>query len=200
MLGELRDPDDPEHGEPDDHHRAEEAAHQTGAVALDHEQRGQHGDRDRQHEGTETGLGDLETLDRGQHRDRGRDHPVPEEQGGAEDAKRDQRPLGPGATEPGPVQERSQRQDPALAGVVGAHDESHVLDRHDHRDRPEDQRDNSIDLTGSRVHGAVVSREHGLERIQRAGADIAVDDAERGQRKGKQVVMLSRYVWRSGRN
>ena len=112
MLGDLRDPDDPEHGEPDDHHRAEEAAHQPGAVALDHEQRGQHGDRHRQDQGTGTGLGDLKTLDRGQHRDRWGDHPVPEEQRGAEDAKDDQRPLRPALRRPDPVKERSQRQIP----------------------------------------------------------------------------------------
>ena len=93
--------------------------------------------------------GDLDALDRRQHRDRRRDHAVAVEQRGAEEAERDQRRLRAAAAE-----RRSrgsgaiEGHDAALAVVVGAHDEGHVLDRDDDRHRPEDQRDDAVDVAG----------------------------------------------------
>ena len=88
------DPDDAEGGdrdEPDDHDRAEQPADPVGPEPLNDEQPDQdhHGDRhdvrakERRH--------DFETFDGAQHRDRRRDHAVAVEQGGAEDAERDQK-------------------------------------------------------------------------------------------------------------
>ena len=47
--------------------------------------------------------------------------------------------------EPRPLDQRDQGHDAALAVVVGAHDERHVLDRDDDRDRPEDERQHAVD-------------------------------------------------------
>ena len=78
---------------------------------------------------------------------------------------------------------RDQRQDAALAVVVGAHDEEDELDRDDQRDRPEDERDDAEDVLFGRLHRAVVGGEDGLQRVERAGADVAEDDAERAERE-----------------
>ena len=47
--------------------------------------------------------------------------------------------------EPDAPDQRDQGHDPALAVVVRAHDERHVLDRDDDRDRPEHERDDAVD-------------------------------------------------------
>ena len=80
-----------------------------------------------------------------------------------------------------PPGQRGQRHDAALAVVVGAHEDADVLDRDDQRHRPEHQRDDPVDVVHRRAHRAVVDGEHGLQRVERAGADVAEDDAERGQ-------------------
>ena len=73
---------------------------------------------------------------------------------------------------------RDQGHDPALALVVGAHDERDVLDGHDQRDRPEDERDDAVDAGAVGRHRLGESR---LERVERARADVAEDDAERAR-------------------
>jgi hypothetical protein len=45
-----------------------------------------------------------------------------------------------------PRGEREHRDQAALAVVVGAQDEDDVLDRDDHRDRPEDEREDAVDV------------------------------------------------------
>jgi hypothetical protein len=63
----------------------------------------------------------------------------------------------------------------ALTAVVGAHDQNGVFERDDHDQRPEDDRHDAHDGFGREWSGGVCGL---LERIERAGADIAVDDAE----------------------
>ena len=88
------------------------------------------------------GLDDFEALDRGQHRIAGviiespRNSDTPKMPSAARPATR--RPRGP--LPPTRTEQRDQRHDPALAVVVGAHDEQHVLEGDDHHDRPEDER------------------------------------------------------------
>ena len=75
------------------------------------------------------------------------------------------------------LRQRHQRQDAALAAVVGAHDQRHVFDRHDQHQRPEDQRQDAQDLR--RVIGtSAKSARLALKRVERAGADVAIDDAQ----------------------
>jgi hypothetical protein len=86
--------------------------------------------------------GDLEALDGAEHGDGRRDDAVAVEQRGAEEhhaAIQPMRPLGLGdAARLG--HQGEQRHDAALTLVVGPHDEREVLDRHDHDQRPEHQR------------------------------------------------------------
>src|SRR5207248_3482968 len=91
--------------------------------------------------------------------------------------------------------ERGQGHDAALAVVVGAEDEPDVLDRHDQRDRPEDHRDDAVDVTRRGSHRAVVDGEDGLDGVERAGADVAEDDAERAERQREATAVAG---WMAG--
>jgi hypothetical protein len=179
--GHPRQPGGGDHREPNHHHRAEDAADHVGAEALDREEAGQHRDRDRQDQRLQARHRHLHPLDRGEHRDRRGDDPVAVEKGDAEHAERNQHRLEPGAAQRHPLDQRDQGQDPALAVVVGAHDEEHELDRDDQGDRPEDERDHPEDVAFGRLHRLVVGGEDCLQGVERAGADVAEDDPERAQ-------------------
>ena len=185
MEGSSSDLDQSEHterGEPQRHHRAEQPPDQARPEALNDEQCREHGQRDRDDEPIQARRGDLEALDRRQHGDRRGDHAVAVEQRGPEHAQRDQCPLAPGGAHPRALDERDQRHDPAFAAIVGAHDEHHVLDAHDDRDRPEDQRQHAVDA--ARIgREAVLLAERLLHGVQRARADVAEDHAERAERQ-----------------
>ena len=169
-----RSPASGERDEPDHHHRPEEAAHRPGAEALDREQHREHREGDGHHQVGQPGRRDLHPLDRREHRDGRRDDAVAVEERGAEDAEQDE-PAGVGA---GPLDQRREGHDPALAVVVGAQDEDHVLDRDDQRDGPEDERDHAVDVGVGRLHHPAVQREDGLEGVERAGPDVAEYDAQ----------------------
>ena len=94
------------------------------------------------------------------------------------------RPV-PAAAWPGRDQ-RGQREDAAFALVVGAHHDRHVLDRDDEHQRVDDQREHAEHVLVRRRHG-VRAEEALAQGVQRAGADVAVDDAERGQREREQA-------------
>ena len=69
--------------------------------------------------------------------------------------------------------------------VVAAHDDEHIFDRDDKDERPEDQADNTVKV--GHIDLKMVARvERRLQRVQRAGTDIAVHHADRtqGQRGG----------------
>ncbi|KAG1242640.1 hypothetical protein G6F65_022913 [Rhizopus arrhizus] len=88
----------------------------------------------------QSGRGHLQAFNRTQHRDRRGDHTVAEEQRGAENAEDADhigraRPVAQCA-----LGQRHQRHDAALAVVVGAHDDGHVLQRDHDVQRPERQR------------------------------------------------------------
>src|SRR5215213_874472 len=51
-----------------------------------------------------------------------------------------------------------------------------------------------VDVGGRRAHGVVVDREHRLDRVERAGADVAEHDAERAQRQPEQRAAGGRTV------
>ena len=77
-------------------------------------------------------------------------------------------------------QERGQREDPAFALVVGAHDDGDVLDGDDDQQRIDDQRQHAEDVRFGGRHG-VRAEEALAHRVEWAGPDVAVDDADRGQ-------------------
>ncbi len=169
---------EPHHGD-----RAEELGDLARALGLHEEQDHQDDGGD----GDDAQLRDLadarrvaQALDRAQHRNGGRDDAVTVEQRGAADAEEEdagrifaERFLGQG----------HQGQRTAFALVVGAHQEDDVFHRHDHDQRPEDQRHDAID--GQRGIAAFVRMAQRLAHgVQRRRPDIAEDDADRadGQR------------------
>ena len=79
--------------------------------------------------------------------------------------------------------QRRQRERAALAVVVGAQQDQHVFERDGDDQRPHDQRQHAEhDVTGDRLVAA--GRDRRLaEGVERAGADIAVDDADAAERQ-----------------
>ena len=92
--------------------------------------------------------------------------------------------------------QRHEREDPALAAVVGAHDEREVLERDDEGQRPEHEREHAEDVLVRGRH-AVRPGEALLQRVERARPDVAVDDAERPQ--GQSPPAPCRWVARGAR-
>ena len=126
----------------------------------------------------------------------GRDHAVAVQQGRAEDAERNQhrpaigQPRRAAAAAHAAGHQRRQGQHTALALVVGAHHQRDVLDRDDEEERVDDERQHAEHVVVGGRHG-VRAEETLAQRVQRAGADVAVDDAERRQRQREQAARLA---------
>ena len=149
-------------------------------MALDHEKPEQQDQRDRDHIGLEQRGRDLQAFDRAQHRDRRGDHPVAVEQRGANQARRHDPEIALAVPAGRAQHQRGQRQQAAFAAVVGAHDDRDVFDRDDQHQRPEDQRQRAEDRV---VAGIVECQQRLANGIERRGADVAIDDAEGGDRQ-----------------
>jgi hypothetical protein len=183
ILHNVVDADRAECEEPYHADGAEQFAHGGSAVALKREQRDQHDHRERDDVRLQHGGTDCQPLDGGDDRDRRREHRFTIEQRRADHSKQHDRSrpvryLAPGCGRG----EREQRHDAAFALVVGAHDQCDVLERDDDHQRPEDGREAAQDRRGIE-RDAVFGIERFLDRIQRACADVAIDDAEREQRQ-----------------
>ena len=78
--------------------------------------------------------------------------------------------------------QRRERERSAFAAVVRAKHEADIFAGHHDHQRPEDQRDGAHHRYR---HGhRAARRQHRLaDRVERARADVAVDDAERAQRQ-----------------
>jgi hypothetical protein len=166
--------------------RTEEAPHEVGAVALDGEDGDQDGHGDRHDERFEYRRRDIQPLDRAQHRDGRRDHAVTVEQGRAEDAEQHQRRRAPPRLR-APGEQGRQGQDAALAVIVGTHHDDDVLERDDEQQRVDDERQHAQHVLLRRRH-RVRAEEALAHRVERARADVAVDDAEGGEREGEESV------------
>ncbi len=77
---------------------------------------------------------------------------------------------------------REQREDTALAAVVGAHDEDDVLDADRQDQRPENERHDAVYVLWS-PRETVLHAERLAKSVERAGTDIAKDNAQRQQRE-----------------
>jgi hypothetical protein len=119
----------------------------------------------------------LEALDGREHRNRRSDRCVGVEERRAGDAEHEEDRRTPPDRA---LRQRQQRQRAALAAVVGAQDEHDVFEGDDQRQRPDEQRNDAHDLElGEPV---APGRPQPLaQRVERAGADVAVDDADRAE-------------------
>jgi hypothetical protein len=81
--------------------------------------------------------------------------------------------------------------DATLAAVVGAQDQDGVFQRDDEDQGPEHEREDAEHRAW--LQGGVPARRFGglLEGIERAGADITIDDAEGAKRRGERQAMMS---------
>ena len=173
-----------EHREPQHHHRPEQNADARRTVLLDHEQADQQHHGDRHHPVPQGRQCHFQPLDRGQHRYRRGDHAVAIEQRRAEQAEQHQHRAQARITGGGAAGQRGQGHYPALATIVGAQHEQHVLERHHPEQRPEDQREDAQHALGVDTH-PVMPGEHLLEGVERAGADVAVDHAGGGHQQAE---------------
>ena len=164
--------------EPHQRYRAEVCRHALRATALDPEKREQDPQRDRQDVGIQDWSDQLEPLDGRQDRDRRRDRGVAVEERGAGDAKAKQQR---GAAPDRALRQREQRERATLAAVVRPQHQHNVLEGDDQDQRPEQQRDDPDHL--ALAENAVTRRlvERLAQGIERACADVAVDDTHRAK-------------------
>ena len=197
----------PAHGEqqePHGHHRPEERRHPCRAAALDREEQDQNRDRDRDHVLLEGRRDEFQAFHRRKHGNRGRDHRVAVEHGRADDAEHHHRAT---TFREAALGERHQRQRPAFAVVVRAQQDDDVLDGDDEHERPDDQRQHAENGLARHVdHVArfrVVSTGSGQQclakRVERAGADVAVDDPDTAQRQSEELVGVTMPLMPGGR-
>ena len=136
------------------------------------------------HEVLERRRGDAETLDRAEHRDRRGDDPVAVEQRGAEQARGHQQPSeAPAACRRGRASASSARMPPSprLSARMTIVRYLNVTTKLSDQKMSERMPRTFGSSTGKPVRPA----EALLQRVERAGADVAVDDAQRpeGERR-----------------
>lgn len=168
---------DAEEAEPDEHDGAEGLADAARSGALHEKQREDYRKRQDYHAGlpraeerVHHGVG-AQTLDRRRHRDRGGQYAVGQHRRAADHRRKDQ-PLAAAA------HQRVQREDAALAVVVGAHGDENVLYRRQQGYRPDNERQRADDQLLRGLREAAVALDDRLHDVHRRGADVAVDDAD----------------------
>ena len=169
--------------EPDDHDRSEQTPHAVCAVFLKQEQQEENGDRHRHDVRREERRLDLQALDGAEHADRGCNHAVAVEQRSAEDAERNQhgrRLARRRFSRRG--HQRGEREDAAFALVVGAHHDDDVLDGNDDEQRVEHHGQDAEDVLRRHVN-RVRAIETLADGVERACADVSVNNAEGGERE-----------------
>lgn len=180
-LGDAQGADDQE---PYDHHRPEQPPHRRRAPPLDAGETDDDHHRDRDDQILQFRFDDPHAFHRGEYRDGGGDHAVAEEQRGAEDPDPGEETGRPRCgTGPEAAQQRDQRHDAAFPVVVRAHHQRDVGEGDDDHHRPEDQRYDPVHIAGGERDGVrVLGIEHGLDGVDRAGADIPEHHPERADR------------------
>ena len=118
----------------------------------------------------------LQALDRRHDRDRRRDDRVAGEQRRAGDAEQEI----PASNAPPRADCASaiKRQRAALAAIVGSHQEDDIFDRDGEDQRQDQQRDRADDRFLGEDVGLHAMRERLAQRVERARADVAVNDAD----------------------
>ena len=86
--------------------------------------------------------------------------------------------------------ERHEGEDSAFAVVVGTQDVDVVLERHHDDERPDDEGEDAEHIAAGDRH-CVRTEEAFTDGIQRAGPDVAIDDAERGEAKKRKPASRS---------
>src|SRR5687768_12371880 len=127
----------------------------------------------------ESGRDDCEPFHCGNDRNSRSDHSVAIKKRGAEQPKHNER-LAPRFVALAPVSlenERQQSQHSALAAVVSAKNEKDVLEADNQEEGPDYQGQHAIDVAGARKQPVLLG-ECFPHRVERAGADVAVNHSE----------------------
>jgi hypothetical protein len=165
-----------------------------GAARLRREEGEQDHQRRRHHIGRQDVGDDIDAFERAQHRDGGGDDAVAIDQRGTEQAHDDQHARCARAPPKPAGDEGHQRQDAAFAVIVGTHHEDAIFDGDGDDERPDDERQQPH---GRRRRRMAADRIHdGLVGVERARAEIAIDDPERRQGGGQR----RRPFYRRGRH
>jgi hypothetical protein len=197
MLHDRNNGSDRDHAEPDAHHRSEKRRNIRGTARLGREQREQDQHGERHHIRLERRGDELDAFDRRKHRQRRRDHGVAIEQRAAHDPEQHD---GAGTVADRALRQRHQGQRAALAVVVRAKQDQHIFQRHHDNQRPQDQRDHPKDCLRFDDAGGPAGRNHGFpQRVERAGADIAIDDADAADQEGFEARGGMRFAMPIGR-
>lgn len=114
----------------------------------------------------------AQALHRRRHRDRRGEDAVGKERRAADHRRED---------EPGRYlfHQRVQREYAALAVIIRAHGDEHILDSREQRDRPDDERERTEDKVLVHMRDAAVALEDRFHHVQRRCADVAVHNADR---------------------
>ena len=178
-LDDLHEPGQRQRQEPHGHPRAKVSADPLAPASLQQEQSQQHNDRDRHHIRAETRRRDLKPFDCAENGDRRRDHAVAIKQRCADHPEQDQRAPAP-EIRLAVRREAQQRHDAAFAVVLRAHDKQHILGGHDDRQRPEHKGQKAEHRFRVVCAGGL---ETFAEGVDRAGADVAVDNPKRREQQ-----------------
>ena len=138
--------DDAEHANGDEEHRhdrGEKRRDPGRATALGKEQQDEDDDRRGEHKRRQLRVDLLEAFERREHGDRRGNDGVAGKQRSARDADQEHHHC---ALAERDLRQRGERQNAALALVVGEHQEQHVLGGDDDEQRPDDQRYDADDL------------------------------------------------------
>jgi hypothetical protein len=159
-----------------------------GSLRLNGKQRNQDRDRHRHDIRAEPGRCDGQSFERREHRDRRRDRAVPVNESRAEQAERHD----PRSFLALNAQQRHQGEDAALAVIVDPHGDGDVFDTGDRDQRPHDQGQHPEHRRRARAAGEV---QHRLERVERAGTDVAEHDPERCKPECRNAAGMSRVTF-----
>ncbi len=197
MLDDRMQGRDRNDGEPDAHHRPEEGRDPRGAARLNRKQHQQNEHGQRHDIGIEGGGDELDAFDCRQHRQRRRDHGVAVKQRTADNAEQDD---GAAALADRTLRQRHQRQCASLAMVIGAQQDHHVFQRDDDDQRPQDQGENTqYSQRRDAAFGPARSDNGFAQRVQRAGADVAIDDTDAAEHQGLEAGGGMRFPMSVGR-
>ncbi len=133
----------------------------------------QHDQGHGEHEGGEIRGDHLQPLDGGEHRDGGGDHRISGKKSHPDQAK--QHEQGARLGREAARCQRGEGQHAPFTLVVGTQHQQHIFERDHHHDGPEEKGDEGEDPLRSGLQTDVAGKAL-LEGIERAGAQIAVDD------------------------
>ena len=179
MVQDLRHAQHRDDKKPEHHDRAKKAPDAGSAAPLHKEQSEQDHQGERNHVLLEGGRDYFHALHRRQHGNRRRDDAITIKQTGAKNTDQQQHLAQAWLVLDRLRGQRQHGHQSAFAVVVGAQHQGDVLDRDNDRQGPEENRQNAEHIGVGKWH--VAGAEYLLDRIQYAGADVAINNADGAQ-------------------